>query len=79
MATMSMTATLRRAIRDSGETPYRIAKDAGVDQSVLSKFIHGERDLKLSTVEKLAGYLGLELRPKRKAADGKKSGKAEKR
>ena len=57
---------LRQAIRDSGLTIYRLAKDSGVSQPVLSRFVNGKRGITLATASKLAEALGLELRPKRK-------------
>lgn len=57
-----MTEVIKRAIRDRGENVTRLAKGAGVPQPVLHRFVAGERDLTLRTAEKLAAYLGLELR-----------------
>jgi transcriptional regulator with XRE-family HTH domain len=58
-----MEQALRRAILDSGLSAYRIAKDSGVlIQSVL-RFLRGG-SLSTATADKLATYLGLELRPK---------------
>ena len=61
-----MTEQLRRAVADSVETRYRVAKDSGVDYSVLLRFMARERGITLDTAAKLAQYLGLELRPARK-------------
>lgn len=52
---------LKQAIRESGLTNYRIAKDAGVAQITLDRFVSGERDLRGATLAKLAKALGLEL------------------
>ena len=55
---------LRQAIAaaaDAGISRYRISKETGVEQSALSRFMSGERGLDLSSVEKLAAYLELEL------------------
>ena len=60
---------LRRAILTAPATRYRIAKDTGVEQSTLSRFISGERGLDLTSVDKVAAYLGLELRPIEKRKD----------
>ena len=57
---------LREAIRRSGLTGYRLAKDSGVPQPVLSRFINGRRGITLTTASKLAVALGLELKPRRK-------------
>ena len=60
----TMAETLRKACLDSGLTPYRIAKDGGTTPEVISRFINEGRDIRISTVDKIAGVLGLELKPK---------------
>lgn len=59
---------MRRAIRASGASHYRISKDVGVSESLLSRFMSGERRLSLKLLERLADYLELDvtLRPKRR-------------
>lgn len=59
---------LRERIRKADVSRYRIAQDTGIDQAALSRFVHGETGLNVSTAETLAEYLGLELtlRPKKK-------------
>lgn len=59
---------IREAIESSGKTRYRIAKEAGIAQSQLSRLMSGETGLSVESVEKLAGHLGLEIiiRPKRR-------------
>lgn len=57
---------LRKAIKASGLTPYRIATDAGVDRAVMTRFVNGDRGLTLDTASRITEYLGLELRPLRK-------------
>jgi len=52
---------LRRAIRESGLSPYRVATDAGVDRAVLSRFLRGERGLNLDTASRICELLGLML------------------
>ena len=44
---------LRQAIADSRETEYMIAKMSGVSQSVVNRFVHGERGIGLETAAKL--------------------------
>ena len=55
---------IRRAVEDSGRTPYAISLESGVSQPVLSRFLRHERSITLDTAEKLCRALGLELRPK---------------
>jgi len=57
----SLSETLKQAIRDSGQSEYQIAKAAGVSQIVISRFLSGERDIRMATADKLAGALGLKL------------------
>lgn len=52
---------LRRAIESSGLTRYRIAKDTGLSQSLLSRFVSGERGLSLEAIDKIGTLLGLRL------------------
>lgn len=53
--------TLRAAITNSGMTCYEISKASGVSQPQLSRFMSGERDLQLSTADKVCKVLGLKL------------------
>lgn len=52
---------LRQAIRDSGLTPYRIAKDSGTSPDQITRFMHRERSMKIETLAAIADVLGLEL------------------
>ena len=58
-----MADQLKKAIQTSGKTVNAIAVEAGIPQPVLHRFVKGERDLTLSTVQKLADYFNLVLRP----------------
>lgn len=55
------------AIESSGQTRYQIARGSGVAQSQLSRLVHGENEMSISNIERVAESLGLEivLRPKR--------------
>ncbi len=57
----SVVDQLRQAIVDSGLTQYRIAKDTGVPQPVVNRFVSGERGITLDTAAKLCKYLRLRL------------------
>lgn len=53
---------IREAARDSGLSVYRLAKEAGVDQSTLNKFLSGGRDnLTLEIADRLFRVLGLRV------------------
>jgi transcriptional regulator with XRE-family HTH domain len=54
---------LRRAIRQSGWTRYRVAKEAKLSLINLTRFLRGQ-DVKLTTAARIAAVLGLELRPR---------------
>ncbi len=69
---MRISQALREAIQRSGLTIYRIAKDCDTHSSVVARFVHGERDLRLETADRIAEYLGLELRPRRHKGTRKK-------
>jgi len=62
----TMTDVLRAAIERSSLTRYRIAKDTGIPETSLMRFVRGETSLRLDKADALADYLGLEL-VKRKA------------
>ncbi len=63
---MTLTAQLRKAIRDSGLSLYRIAKDSGVPYAVLQRFANADRQIKMAAADKLAEYFGMRLtKPRR--------------
>jgi DNA-binding Xre family transcriptional regulator len=64
---MTVSKQLRDAIESQDVTLYRISRDAEVDWGTLQRFIDGRRpDIRMSTVDKLCEYLGLELQTKKK-------------
>ena len=57
-----LAAAIRDAAGRSGLSVYRIAKDAGVDQSTLNKFLNGDRDnLRLDVADRLFRFFGLRV------------------
>lgn len=52
---------IRKAIRESGKSVYQIAKEADVSQIVVSRFLSGERDIRMATADRLAEVLGLAI------------------
>src|SRR5205085_10484867 len=56
-----LSQALRDALRASNKSMYQIAQDAGVSQIVVSRFLSGERDIRMATADKLAEALGLKL------------------
>lgn len=59
MKTVSM--QLREAIERSGQSRYEIARQTGVNASVLSRFVASGRGLRSHNVDAICSYLGLEL------------------
>ena len=62
MTQPTMADVLRQAIRDCGKSLHEISRQTGVATSVVSRFLSEQRDLTLTTANKLAVYLGLVLR-----------------
>jgi ribosome-binding protein aMBF1 (putative translation factor) len=58
---MTLADTLRQAILKSGRSAYSLQQETGVDASVITRFLHGERDLRLETAGKLADAVGAKL------------------
>lgn len=66
--TCTPTEILRAAIKADGRPVLRIAKEAGINQAVLCRFVNGNRGLSLSTVDRLCGTLDLGLQRLRRPA-----------
>jgi len=63
---MSLTKQLRKAIKTSGVTLYRVSKDSGVPYAVVYRFANEERQIRIEMADKLAAYFGMKLtEPKR--------------
>lgn len=60
----SVTATLRMALEQCGQTRYGVSKETGIPESTLSRFVAGKRPLRGENIDKLADYLGLVLTAK---------------
>ena len=52
---------LRRALRSSPKSIYQICKETEISQIVVSRFLSGERDIRLTTADRLAKALGIEV------------------
>ena len=53
---------MRRRVRASDKTCYRIFKDTGISQSQLSRFLSGEKGLSFDAFECIARCLALEIK-----------------
>jgi len=60
----TLTDQLKAEIAASGLSGYMLAKLSGVPQPVVQRFLAGERGISLTTADKLAATLKLELRKK---------------
>ncbi|MGP0066941.1 MAG: helix-turn-helix domain-containing protein [Isosphaeraceae bacterium] len=58
----AISESLRKAIAESGLTPYHVAKRARVSPQIITRFLRGERGLSLVVIDRLGQALGLELR-----------------
>lgn len=56
-----LSQALKRAIQQSGKSVYQVAQEAGVSQIVISRFLSGERDIRMATADRLAAVLGVTL------------------
>lgn len=58
----TITEQIRKAIRQSGMTRYRISQETGINQGTLSRFMSGEvKAMKSDTLDRLADLLDLEI------------------
>tara|TARA_R100000149_G_C5850727_1_gene119509 strand:- start:30 stop:218 length:189 start_codon:yes stop_codon:yes gene_type:complete len=61
---MMISDQLKTAIKQSEMSNWKLAQVAKIDQGVISRFMAGDRDLRLETAAKIANALGMELVPK---------------
>ena len=68
-----LTKAIAAAVKASDQTPYAIAKGAGVARSQLSRLLSGESGMTVDTIERLADYLGyrITIEPKGKTTKGR--------
>jgi len=59
--TEKFTDQLRRIVETCGISRYQISKETGIDESTLSRFVHGERCLSEKNLDQLGEYLGLRI------------------
>ena len=52
---------IRKAIESCGMTRYRIARETGISDATLSRFMSGERGLTTTALDTLADFLNLNL------------------
>jgi plasmid maintenance system antidote protein VapI len=59
MATIS--EQIKNEIETCGATRADIARQTGIEESALSRFVHGERGLSMISIDILAEYFGYKL------------------
>lgn len=52
---------VRRAIRDSGLSLYRVSMETGISQSMLSRFMAGKMGISLDSLDKIGDLIGLKV------------------
>lgn len=62
---------LREAILSAKISRYQISQQTGIDEGMLSRFVHGHRTLTLRTASRVATALGLRLTKDAKRKGGK--------
>lgn len=63
----NMSDILRKAIVKSGLSDLNLATQAGVNRQSIARFVSGQTTITLEQAERLAAFLGLELRQIEKA------------
>lgn len=58
---MKLSDQIRRAVDECGMTRYAIAKETGISNATLSRFMSGERGLPMKTLDVLAELLNLNI------------------
>lgn len=64
---LTITETLRKAMRDSGLPHLTISEATGVPRPSVIRFLRGEQSIRLDLADKLAEHFGLILTPKKTA------------
>ena len=57
----SLSKALKHAIQASDRSVYQSAEEAGVSQIVITRFLSGERDIRMATADEIAGALRLQI------------------
>jgi transcriptional regulator with XRE-family HTH domain len=68
----TMSEVLRIAILSADRSRYALAQESGVSQAQLSRFVSGERSLRLDSADRIAEALGLRLVPSTKQKGSKR-------
>jgi hypothetical protein len=63
-------AIIAGRIEDAGYTLTRLEAETGISRSNVSRFVNGERDIRLASAEKICSALDLVLVPREMVRDG---------
>ncbi len=74
---MTLSETMRHAIRRDGRTLSALAIAAGLDRGQVVRFFNADRELTLPGADKLCKALGLELRPVHRARSARPASTAD--
>ena len=58
---ITFTDQLRQIVETCGMSRYQLAKESGIDETTLCRFVHGERCLSERNLDKFGKYLGLRI------------------
>jgi transcriptional regulator with XRE-family HTH domain len=61
MEHIPLSVQVRMAIKNSGLSRYRVAKETGMSQSMMSRFMSGHTGLSMEYLDRLGGVLGLAI------------------
>ncbi len=70
---MNISDQVRAAINNCGLSRYAVSKITGVSEGMLSRFVAGQTDMTLRTLDRLASTIGVRVvvtQPKRRAKKG---------
>jgi transcriptional regulator with XRE-family HTH domain len=65
---MSLTEQVREAIRECGVSRYQIARETGLPEAALSRFMTGKKTITLETLERLHEFISVSAKPARRKA-----------
>ena len=61
MAKRTLTDQIRKAMETGGKSRYQIAKETGIDEATLSRFIHGKGGLSMDGLDAIGKCLGMRI------------------
>ncbi len=68
----SISNQLRQILAEAAESRYRIAKETGLGEAMLSRFMHGKGGLSMKGLDEIGTLLDLEIRRRGPTAKKKK-------